>query len=125
MILGTGIDLIEVDRVMASVERFGDRFLNRLLLPPEIAYCRSHVLAGPHIAARFAGKEAISKAFGTGIGQWLGWHDLEIDRRETGEPFVRLHGRGLDLLAARGGRRLHLSLTHTRVYAAAVAVLED
>ena len=87
MILGTGIDIIEVGRVMGLVERFGDRFLDRILLPAEIAYCRTHARPGPHIAARFAAKEAVSKAFGTGIGRFLGWHDIEIARHDSGEPF--------------------------------------
>ncbi len=125
MILGTGIDLIEVARVTASLERFGDRFLGRILLPAEIAYCRSQAFPGPHVAARFAAKEAVSKAFGTGIGGALGWHDVEVERLESGQPSIRLHGKGLDLLAVRGGRRLHVSLTHTQIYAAAVAVLES
>lgn len=124
MILGTGIDLIEVARVVNSMERFGDRFLSRILLPPEIEYCRSYSHPGPHVAARFAAKEAISKAFGTGIGTQLGWHDLEVARRDSGEPYVLLHGKGLDLLHQRAGRRVHLSLSHTQVYATAVAILE-
>jgi holo-[acyl-carrier protein] synthase len=124
MILGTGIDIIEVERVAGSVERFGDRFLTRILVPEEIAYCRGHKNPGPHIAARFAAKEAISKAFGTGIGGALGWHDMEICRRDSGEPYVQFHGKALDLLASRGGRRVHVSLSHTLTYAAAVAVLE-
>ncbi|MBL9139841.1 MAG: holo-ACP synthase [Verrucomicrobiales bacterium] len=125
MILGTGIDLIEVARILGAVERFGDRFLARVLLPPEIAYCRSYSRPGPHIAARFAAKEAISKAFGTGIGKQLGWHDMEIARRESGEPYVVLHGKGAELLAARGGGQLHVSLSHTDNYATAIAILED
>lgn len=124
MILGTGIDIIEVSRVADSVERFGDRFLGRILQPAEVAYCRGHKNPGPHFAARFAAKEAISKAFGTGIGASLGWQDIEVCRHESGEPYVQLHGKGLDLLASRGGRRIHLSLSHTAVYAAAVAILE-
>lgn len=124
MILGTGIDLIEVARVTASMERFGDRFLGRILLPPEIAYCRGYAQPGPHVAARFAAKEAVSKAFGTGLGADLGWHDMEVCRRDTGEPYLRLHGKGLELLARRGGRQVHLSLSHTQVYATAMAILE-
>lgn len=125
MILGTGIDIIEVSRVQASHDRFGEKFLNRLLLADEIAYCLSHKIPGPFIAARFAAKEAISKAFGTGIGASLGWHDMEVKRKESGEPYVALHGKGLDLLAARGGKRLLISLSHTQIYATAVAVLES
>ena len=124
MILGTGIDIVEVQRVAGAVERFGDRFLARLLVEEEIAYCRSHKIPAPHIAARFAAKEAVSKAFGTGIGAFLGWHDIEVRRHPSGEPFVQLHGKGLDLLASRGGRRVHVSLSHTATYAAAMAVLE-
>ena len=105
MILGTGIDLIEVARIASSFEKFGERFVNRILLPDEIAYCQSHKNPAPFLAARFAAKEAVSKAFGTGIGAQLGWQDIEIRRKETGEPFVVLHGNGAELLAARGARR--------------------
>lgn len=125
MILGTGIDLIEVARMAGSLERFGERFLGRILVPAEIDYCRAQAFPAPHVAARFAAKEAVSKAFGTGIGASLGWHDIEIERLGSGQPVVRLHGKGLALLASVGGRRLHVSLTHTQNYAAAVAVLED
>ncbi len=125
MILGTGIDLIEVGRIASSFEKFGERFVNRILLPDEITYCLSHKNPAPFLAARFAAKEAVSKAFGTGIGAALGWQDIEIRRKESGEPFVVLHGKGAELLAARGARRLHLSLTHTENYAAATAILED
>ena len=125
MILGIGIDIIEVARVHASVERFGERFLKRILLPDEIAYCQSHKLPAPFIAARFAAKEAISKAFGTGIGAQLGWHDMEVKRKESGEPFVVLHGKGQKLLEERGGRAVLISLSHTDTYAAAVAILES
>jgi holo-[acyl-carrier protein] synthase len=125
MILGTGIDLIEVARIAASLEKFGDRFVNRILLPDEIAYCLQHRQPAPFLAARFAAKEAISKAFGTGIGAALGWQDMEVRRKESGEPFVVLHGKGRDLFAARGAQKIHLSLTHTEHYAAATAILES
>ena len=124
MILGTGIDIIEVARIASSFEKFGERFVNRILLPDEIAYCLSHKNPAPFLAVRFAAKEAISKAFGTGIGASLGWHDLEIRRKESGEPFVVLHGKGRDLFEARGAKSLHISLTHTENYAAATAILE-
>jgi len=124
MILGTGIDIIEVERIRASFEKFGDRFVNRILHPTEIAYCLSHKTAAPFIAARFAAKEAISKAFGTGIGAALGWHDMEICRKESGEPYVVLHGKGKELLEKRNGRAMLISLSHTQNYATAVAILE-
>ena len=125
MILGIGIDIIEVARVAASHEKFGGRFLNRILHPAEIAYCLSHKNPAPFLAARFAGKEAISKAFGTGIGAALGWHDMEICRKESGEPFVVLHGKGKELQEKRNARAVLISLSHTQVHATAVAVLES
>ena len=124
MILGVGIDIIEVERIRASRERFGERFLNRILRPAEIAYCLSHRNPAPFLAARFAAKEAISKAFGTGIGRQLGWQDMEVGREESGKPFVILHDGGQKLLVERGGTQFYLSLSHTANYAAAVAILE-
>jgi holo-[acyl-carrier protein] synthase len=124
MILGIGIDIIEAARIASSYERFGERFVNRILLPDEIAYCLSHKNPAPFLAARFAAKEAISKAFGTGIGAALGWQDMEIRRKESGEPFVVLHGKGMELFASRGAKQLLVSLSHTQNYAAATAVLE-
>jgi len=125
MVLGIGIDIIEVARVRASYEKFGERFVNRVLHPNEIAYCLSHRDPAPFLAVRFAAKEAISKAFGTGIGAQLGWQDMEVGRRESGEPFVILHGLGRKLLQERRARAILISLSHTQNYAAAVAVLES
>jgi len=125
MILGTGIDLIEVARIAASFEKLGDRFVNRILLPDEIAYSLAHKRPAPFLAVRFAAKEAVSKAFGTGIGAALGWQDIEIRRRESGEPFVILHGKGRELFESRGAKKLHVTLSHTEHYATAMAILEN
>jgi len=125
MILGVGIDIIEVSRIQASYERFGERFLKRILHPNEIAYCLSHKAPAPFLAARFAAKEAISKAFGTGIGAELGWQDMEVGRKPSGEPFVILHEPGQKLLESRGARIVLISLSHTQAHAAAVSVLES
>jgi holo-[acyl-carrier protein] synthase len=124
MILGTGIDIIEVARIASAYEKFGERFVNRVLLADEIAYCLSHKNPAPFIAVRFAAKEAISKAFGTGIGASLGWQDMEIRRKKSGEPFVVLHGNGKKLFKSRRAKNLLISLSHTVNYAAATAVLE-
>src|SRR5215813_4121107 len=125
MILGIGIDIIEVARIQSSHERFGERFLNRILLPNEIKYCLSHKVPAPFLAARFAAKEAISKAFGTGIGAQLGWQDMEVGRKESGEPFVILHEVGQKLLDSRKARAVLISLSHTPEHATAVAILES
>ena len=124
MILGLGIDIIEVERIRSVHQKHGERFLNRILHPNEVAYCLAHKDPGPFLAVRFAAKEAISKAFGTGIGAELGWHDMEVGRKASGEPFVILHEGGQKLLRARGARAVLISLTHTQTYASAVAILD-
>jgi len=124
VILGTGIDIVETKRIREILEQFGERFLNRIFHDAEAAYARTMKKADLHLAARFAAKEAISKAFGTGIGEHLGWKDMEIRRRDSGEPYVVMHGKGLELMKSRGVTAIHVSLSHTDGYAAASAVLE-
>jgi holo-[acyl-carrier protein] synthase len=122
-ILGTGVDIVETARIRDSLERFGERFLNRCFWPDEVAYCNGMKFPALHFAARFAAKEAISKAFGTGIGHHLGWKDMEICKRNSGEPYAVLHGKGTDLAAARGVTEVFVSLSHCKDYAAAHAVI--
>jgi holo-[acyl-carrier protein] synthase len=125
VILGTGIDIIEVERIAASYEKFGERFLNRILVEGEVQYCLSHKRPGPFLAARFAAKEAVSKAFGTGIGAQLSWQDIEVKRKESGEPYVVMHGKGAGLMKERGARVVHLTISHTEKHATAMAILES
>src|SRR5271169_58677 len=108
-ILGVGMDVVETKRIADSIERFGDRFLQRVFLEGEIAYARSMKFPHLHLAARFAAKEAISKAFGTGIGPEMGWRDLEIVRERGGAPVVRLHGRAEAYAKKRGVTAVHIS----------------
>lgn len=124
MILGLGIDLVEVARIRESHEKFGEGFLTRILRPAEIDYCLGYKDPAPFIAVRFAAKEAIAKAFGTGIGAELGWLDMEIARKGSGEPHVILHGNGLALLRQRVATSVRVSLSHTKDHATAVAILE-
>jgi holo-[acyl-carrier protein] synthase len=124
MILGLGIDTVEIARIQGSLDRFGESFLKRVLLPDEIAYCLAHQTPTPYVAVRFAAKEAISKAFGTGIGAELSWLDMEVCRQESGQPYVVLRGGGEKLFQARHAKQLLLSLSHTANYATAVAILE-
>src|SRR3954465_776015 len=112
MILGTGIDIIEVERIEASYKKFGERFLNRILVPGEMEYCLSHKKPGPFLAARFAAKEAVSKAFGTGIGAQLNWQHIEVKRKESGEPYIVMHGKGAELMKQRAARVVHLTISH-------------
>jgi holo-[acyl-carrier protein] synthase len=122
-ILGVGMDIVETKRIADSIERFGDRFLHRVFLEGEVAYSRSMKFPQLHLAARFAAKEAISKAFGTGIGRELGWRDLEIVREASGAPRVQLHGRAEAYAKTRGVQAVHISLSHTAEYGAASAVI--
>ena len=122
-ILGVGMDIVETKRIAESIERFGDRFLHRVFLDGEIAYAKSMKFPQLHLAARFAAKEAISKAFGTGIGHEMGWRDLEIVREPGGAPRVVLHGKAEAHAKARGIQAVHVSLSHTAEYGAASAVI--
>jgi holo-[acyl-carrier protein] synthase len=122
-ILGVGIDIVETKRIAESIERFGDRFLHRVFLEGEVVYSQSMKFPHLHLAARFAAKEAISKAFGTGIGHEMGWRDLEIVREPGGAPRVVLHGRAEAHAQARGVQAVHVSLSHTAEYGAASAVV--
>ena len=121
-IYGIGIDVVEVERIGSSMAEFGERFATRIFTEKERAYCDAQKRPEIHYAARFAAKEAIAKAFGTGIGKELGWLDMEIVRKETGEPALVLSGAGQAFAEARGIAEVKISLTHARHYAAANAV---
>jgi holo-[acyl-carrier protein] synthase len=125
MIVGVGIDIVEVARIETSIKRFGDAFTSRLFLPSEIDYCLSQKSPAQFLAARLAAKEAISKAFGTGFGSRLGWKSIEIAHQETGQPIAILHDKGMDLFRAHSASALHVSLSHISAYAIAYAVLES
>jgi holo-[acyl-carrier protein] synthase len=122
-LLGHGIDIVETKRIAESLERFGERFLHRVFREGEVAYAQSMKHPHLHLAARFAAKEAISKAFGTGIGAEMGWRDLEIVREPSGLPRVQLHDRAQAFAEKRGVTAIHVSLSHTADYAAASAVI--
>jgi holo-[acyl-carrier protein] synthase len=122
-VLGLGMDLVEIERIQDSLDRFGDRFLEKIFLPSEIAYARAQSRPAVPLAARFAAKEAAAKAFGTGIGATLPWLGMEIGRQSTGQPFLRFHHAGEDLARLRGVTRTLVTLTHTRHHSAATVAL--
>jgi holo-[acyl-carrier protein] synthase len=125
MVLGLGTDLIETERVHESMNRFGDRFLERIFTVGEIAYCTRKKNAAESFAARFAAKEAAAKALGTGISRGVSWKEFEVKREGSGRPTLHLSGRAAELAAAMGVRRVQVSLTHSRELAMAVVVVED
>ena len=125
LLVGLGADLIEVERIRGVIERHGERFLDRILTDEEKAYCSSMGAPHKHIAARFAAKEAVSKAFTTGIGAELGWKSVSVYHGARHEPLVRLDEKGTALLAQVGATQVLLTLSHTESHAMAVAVLLD
>jgi holo-[acyl-carrier protein] synthase len=123
-IMGTGVDLVENERIDEMVERWGGHFLDRVFLPAEQAYCNEKAAPCRHLAGRFAVKEAVSKAFRTGIGPRFGWLDIEVARNtESGAPSVLLHGKAATFAEELGVTRVMISLSHTKHYAVASAVL--
>lgn len=125
MILGSGIDLVEVDRIRQAVERYGARFLNRVYTRAEQDYCLRKRSAAESLAARFAAKEAAAKALGTGISRGVHWLQIEVVREPGGRPGIALHGSAAQIAARLGAVRAVLSLTHTASLAAASVLLED
>ena len=126
MILGTGFDLVAVNRFARFVERRGERGLERLLTPAELDYCLAHFNPAPFLAARFAAKEAFSKALGTGMGGAAGgWRDVEVVRLSSGRPLLMLHGKAASLVHDLQVRTIHLSLSHTADTAGAFVVFES
>ncbi len=124
VVVGLGLDLVEVDRLGAVIARHGERFLRRVFTECERDYCEAKSEPAVFYAARFAAKEAVAKAFGTGIGSAIGWLDIEVVRDAVGAPSVRLAGKGAELAELRGVDRVLLSMTHTRGMAAASVVLQ-
>lgn len=124
MILGLGTDLVELDRLQAALERQGEALLRRLFTERERAALEGDAQLVRRAAARFAAKEAALKALGTGWGEGLGWHDVEVLGGRGQPPELHLSGAALARLQALGGRRALVSLTHTERLAAATVVLE-
>ena len=124
MILGIGIDLVEIARVEQLVQRRGDRALRRLFTAGEVARCGRARAPGESLAARFAAKEAFFKAIGTGWGRGVAWTEIEVCSSPNGAPRIQLSGAAERLAADRGVINIHLSLTHTDTFASAYLILE-
>jgi holo-[acyl-carrier protein] synthase len=122
MVDSLGVDIVEVKRVKRLLERWGDRFLHRVFTSGEIAYCRGKSSPEKSLAARFAAKEAILKAVGTGLSQGLTWTSMEIVNDKGGRPTVKLGKRIKDKI---GDKKILISMSHTEEYAIAEAILVD
>jgi holo-[acyl-carrier protein] synthase len=126
MIVGTGIDIVEISRVRSMLDRYGDRFVERVFTESESGYAfSSAILSAERFAGRFAVKEAVLKALGTGKSQGILWRDVETVRAPSGKPEVRLHGEAASWLARIGGDRVHATITHDGGKAVAFVVIES
>ena len=125
MIIGSGIDMVEIGRVQHSIDRYGKRFLDRVYTANEQAYCLRKRKAAESFAARFAAKEAGAKALGTGISYGVSWLEIEVIREPSGRPSLKFHGRAAQIAAKMGFARAALSITHTDELATASVVLEN
>ncbi|HSW38851.1 MAG TPA: holo-ACP synthase [Acidobacteriota bacterium] len=124
MIKGTGIDIVEISRFRKVLERSGERFILRVFTEEEQQFCRAHHDPVPHFAVRFAAKEALFKALGTGWAKGVAWRDAEVRRRHREAPVLLLHGEALRLSRAGGVGATHISLSHSQNWVVAMVVLE-
>ncbi len=124
MIFGTGIDIIEVDRIKNSIQKYSDRFKKKIFTQKEIDYCHSQADPAKHFAARFTVKEAVLKCFGTGMTGGILWKDIEVDKLNSGQPVLNLYGNGKELFNQLDLKHIHISITHDKTYAVAHAIAE-
>ena len=122
-VVGVGIDQIEVSRIRDSVDKHGDHFLKKIFSENEQSYCKDKADPAPYLAARFAAKEAVAKAFGTGFGKEFGWLDSEIIHGDAGEPILSFTPRATELLKSKGAEKALISLTHLEAVASAIVIL--
>lgn len=123
-IVGTGIDIVECLRIAQMIERHGELFITRVYTDTEIEYCTSRKAATQHYAGRWAAKEAVLKALGTGWRRGIGWRDIEIRNGQNGTPTVKLRGGARDLMERAGIKTMHISISHCRSFAVAHVVAE-
>jgi len=121
MIIGIGIDIIEISRIKKSIEKFGNHFLEKIFTPGEIEYCESKASKYQHYAARFSAKEAVSKAMSTGWNNEFSWQNIEVFNEPSGMPFIKLNGKLESFLA--DGKELKISMSHSQDYVNCVAII--
>lgn len=122
MIFGLGTDITEIDRIQSMIDRHGDHFLERIYTPLEIEYCQRHKMATQHFAGRWAAKEAVMKALGTGFVKGVSWTEIEIESQQSGRPVVKLSGSTAQLADDLGISQILVSISHSKSYATATAI---
>ena len=124
MIIGTGVDIVEVARIRKSLEKYSPHFEEKIFTAGEILYCRSKAEPEIHFAARFAAKEAVMKCLGAGMGQEIFFKDIEVTNLQTGKPQVTVHAKGKEIFLKLKIKTIHISLSHDKNYAVAQAIAE-
>jgi len=124
MIVGTGVDIVEVARIKRLLEKHSPRFEEKIFTADEILYCRSKAEPEIHFAARFAVKEAVMKCIGTGMDQGIAFKDIEVTHEKTGKPAIMMHGKGKELFTRLKLETIHISISHDKNYAIAQAIAE-
>ena len=124
MIFGTGIDIIEINRIKQSIKKYSNRFEQKVFTQKEVDYCYSQADPAKHFAARFSVKEAVLKCFGTGMTGGILWKDIEVDKQGSGQPIINLYGKGKLLFSQLKLKHIHISITHDKNYAVAHAIAE-
>lgn len=124
MIIGTGVDVVDIARIRGILEKLKDRFVSRVFTSAEQQFCDGHRDAAPHYAVRFAAKEALFKAIGTGWAKGVTWLDVEVLREHQEAPVLILHGEAQRLSQSMGVRKVHISLSHSDQWAVAMVILE-
>jgi len=125
LIVGLGVDIAEIDRIQAAITRHGEKFLERVFTPAEIAYCKRYRHNAERFAGRFAAKEAAMKALGTGWSNGVRWVDIEVTRMPSGRPTLSFHGAAQEIARKLNMRQTSLSITHSGNTAFAEVILED
>lgn len=122
MIYGIGVDIIEIERIKKSLKRFPDQFEEKVFTQNEIDYCRSKADPSKHFAGRFAVKEAVMKSLGRGMGHSIDWKDMEVLNKESGQPVLRIQGRGKDLFDSLRLKEILISISHSKSHAVGQAI---
>ena len=124
MIIGTGLDIIEIERIKNSIKKYSPKFEQKVFSAGEINYCQSQGDPAKHFAARFAVKEAVSKCLGTGISGTLGFKDMEVVHEKSGKPVLKMTGKGKALFKKLKLKTIHISISHDHTHAIAHAIAE-
>lgn len=124
MIYGVGIDIVQISRIEKALQRWGERFRNKVFTSGEVSYCQKKRKAAANYAARFAAKEAFVKALGVGMRRGIHWREIEVARGPLGKPILKVSGRAQEICQKEGIKAILVSLTHDQDYSSALVVLE-